>query len=92
MPVNEMPSWAEWNEQLSEEQRKYSLYKTLESINSQLAERDKSCVARETICIAHFQKLDRRKKWNSAESMLGGIIGGILAVIGGWAFWMGLVP
>lgn len=90
MPNGDMPSWEEWNEQLTEEQRKYSLYKILESINKKLVEREKVCEMRlEKVCGQRLKKLETRKKWNSAESLLGGIIGGILAIIGGWAFWKG---
>lgn len=85
MPNGDMPSWEEWNEQLSEEQRQYSLYKILESI-------DKKLKSREVECGKRFAKLETRKKWNSAESLCGGIIGGILAIIGSWAFWKGGVP
>lgn len=82
---DEMPSWEEWNAQLTEEQRQYSLYKILGSINKKLAEREENCGER-------FARLEKRKKWNSTESLLGGIIGGILAVIGSWAFWRGTGP
>ncbi|MBW2624258.1 MAG: hypothetical protein JRD68_15225 [Deltaproteobacteria bacterium] len=81
-PDSDMPSWEEWNAQLTEEQRQYSLYKILESINVKLSER-------EEICGKRFSHLEKRKKWNSAESLFGGIIGGILAIIGSWAFWRG---
>jgi len=85
MPGNKMPSWEEWNSQLTDEQRQYSLYKILESINKKLADREESCGER-------FTRLEKRKKWNSTESLFGGIIGGILAVIGSWAFWRGTGP
>jgi len=85
MPNGEMPSWEEWNSQLTEEQRQYSLYKTLESINDKLAER-------EIVCGKRFDKLEKGKKWNTAESLIGGIIGGIITVIGGWTFWKGAGP
>ena len=82
MPSDRIPSWDEWSSQLTEEQRKYSLYKILEAIDKKLTERVISCEER-------FERLEKRKSWNSTESLMGGIIGGILAVIGSWAFWKG---
>ena len=82
---DEMPSWEEWSLQLTEEQRQYSVYKLLESVNNQLRTQEAACAGR-------FAKLEKRKKWNTAESLLGGIIGGIMAIIGSWAFWKGTGP
>ena len=81
MTNGKMPSWKEWSG-LKEDQRQYSLYKILSSISEQSSERKITCGKR-------FRKLEKRKRWNSAESLAGGIIGGILAIIGGWAFWKG---
>ena len=92
MPNVEMPSWEEWNLQLTEEQRQYSLYKILESINAKLATKELECSERELECSKKFRRLEKRKKWNSAESFFGGIIGGIFAIIGSWVFWKGFKP
>jgi len=75
---NAMPSWEEWNEQLSEEQRQYSLYKILQSMDGKLAQ----CPERYNQCDQRFRKLENRKWIDRASSGLGGVIGGILAVIG----------
>ena len=37
MPNGDIPSWEEWNEQLTGEQRDYSLYKTLSSLDKRLS-------------------------------------------------------
>lgn len=91
MSTSEMPSWEEWSG-LTEQQREYSLYKTLEAINKQLAEQEISWHQQKLSCSAHFAKLEKRKKWNSGESLFGGVIGGIMAIIGSWAFWKGTGP
>ena len=79
---NDFPSWEEWDTQLSDDQRKYSLYKTLKSINDELSNRNKLYDAR-------FKILEARKKLNTVESLVGGVVGGIIAILGGWAFWKG---
>ena len=66
MPSDRIPSWDEWSSQLTEEQRKYSLYKILEAIDKKLTERVISCEER-------FERLEKRKSWNSTESLMGGI-------------------
>jgi hypothetical protein len=57
-----------------------------------MAEREESCEGRFDVCERRFNTLAKRKKWNSTESLLGGIIGGIAAIIGSWAFWKGTGP
>ena len=36
MPNSDIPSWEEWDEQLTEDQRKYSLFKILYSLDKRL--------------------------------------------------------
>lgn len=88
MAHGEMPSWDEWHG-LTEEQREYSLYKTLDSINHKIQSDDALCLERKGTCDARFEKIEKRKLYHMAASTIGGIIGGIIAVIGGWAFWRG---
>jgi len=38
-----MPTWEEWNEQMTKEQRDYSLYKILQSMDTKLAKQPKIC-------------------------------------------------
>jgi len=78
---NGMPSWEQWRE-LSEDARQYEFHRILSGILDRLKDQPRTCEKR-------FAKLEKRKKWNSAESLIGGIFGGILTVIGGWAFWRG---
>jgi hypothetical protein len=92
MPNGDMPSWDEWNGQLSEEQRQYSLYKILESLNKKMADGNLNCQNRELDCNLRFNKIEKHKWWNPVAASIGGIIGGIITVIGGWAFWKGGVP
>jgi len=73
-----MPSWEEWNEQLTEEQRNYSLYKILDSMEKQFCNRD-------IICQEHhdrIKKLENRKLIDRVASGFGGIIGGCAAALG----------
>ena len=41
MANGSMPSWEEWNGQLTEEQRQYSQYKILESLDTRLRDLEK---------------------------------------------------
>jgi hypothetical protein len=77
-----MPSWEEWNEQLSEEQRKYSLYKILTEVNARECRRDNSCNQRLIECSAHFTKLDKRKWLDRGAALVGGAISGALGALG----------
>ena len=49
--------------------------------------------ALETVCkknwraLAKLSKLENRQFYDKVSSFIGGIIGGIVAVIGKWAFW-----
>lgn len=77
----EMPDWDRWKG-MSEELRQYELHRTLAEILVNLEQR-------QVVCGKRFDKLERRRKWNTAESFGGGILGGIMAIIGSWAFWRG---
>ncbi len=79
---NGMPSWEEWNEQLSEEQRKYSLYKVLSDLSDRMYLRDEFCKGRLSVCTDHFLKLDKRKWFDRTISMIVGAITGIAAALG----------
>lgn len=46
MPNGDMPTWEEWNEQLTEEQRQYSLYKILEAMNKTIHGQGRACQGR----------------------------------------------
>lgn len=71
MPNGEMPSWEEWNEQLSQGQRDYSLYKVLESLNDKMHS-----------CIKDIGVLKTEKIPNRIRSVLGGIGGGAVVFLG----------
>lgn len=75
---NGMPSWEEWNEQLTEEQRKYSLYKILESMDKKLS----VCPERFKECNGRFQGLENRKKFDTGVSAFFGLVGGAVAMLG----------
>lgn len=80
-----IPSWEEWNEQMSQEQRDYSLYKILENMNSKL----NHCPVQLAECDKRFKTIEDRKWFHAAASAVGGVIGGISAVIGKWFFFSG---
>jgi len=82
MANGSMPSWEEWNEQLTEEQRSYSLYKILESMNQKMA----ACPERLSVCNARFKKIEDRKKLDTGVSAGFGLGGGALAVFCKWLF------
>ena len=82
MPNGQMPSWEEWNEQLSEEQRRYSLYKILTEVNARECRRDTVCNQRLIGCSAHFEKLDKRKWLDRAVATAVGIGTGIATALG----------
>ena len=82
MPNGQMPSWEEWNEQLSEEQRKYTLYKILTEVNARECRRDIQCNDRLTVCSEHFIRLDKRKWLDRAVATAVGIGTGIAAALG----------
>lgn len=88
MANGDMPSWDEWHG-LTEEQREYSLYKTLDAINQKVQGYDTLCGERKETCDSRFEKIEHRKLYHMAASTVGGVIGGIIAVIGGWTFWKG---
>jgi hypothetical protein len=77
-----MPSWEEWNEQLSEEQRKYSLYMILSEVNARECRRDIVCLKRMIDCTEHFTKLDKRKWLDRAVATAVGAATGIATALG----------
>ena len=87
--ANGMPSWEEWNEQLTEEQRRYSLYKVLADLYHREDKRDQSCDARADHCLQLFAKYDKsleslkkRKGIDTTFSGIMGFVGGAVMVIG----------
>ena len=76
--TNGMPSWEEWNEQLSEDQRKYRLYTVLDNLLKQECGRVIFCEDRAKICLAKFESIDKRKTWDTGFSGVMGIIGGAI--------------
>jgi len=81
-----MPTWEEWNVQLSQEQRDYSLFKILESMDSKLSTRCATCAQRLKDCEDRFKTIEKRKWIDRACSAGGGVVGGFMAVIGLKAF------
>ena len=49
----------------------------------------KEDTVKETLYDAKFKILETRKKLNTVKSLIGGVVGGIIAILGGWAFWKG---
>lgn len=70
MPNGTIPSWEEWNEQLTKEQREYSLYKILQSVDSRLNKYD-----------ADIKVLKNRKTADKGYAMGAGLVGGFIAVL-----------
>jgi len=66
MANGDIPSWEEWNEQLTEDQRNYSLYKTLQSMDKRM------------------KNLEKKNKFDTGCSIVGGMVGGFIAIIGKW--------
>ena len=85
-----MPSWEEWSG-LEDEVQKYHLYKVLETVDLKLSSCDVSCLDRMEKCNIRFTKIEKSKWWNRAVSAIGGIVGGVLAIIGAWAFFQDFV-
>ena len=77
-----MPSWEEWNEQLTEEQRKYSLYKVLADLYHRECQRDELCRNRLGVCETHFAKLEKRKWFDRVIAIGVGIGTGIATALG----------
>jgi len=80
-----MPSWEEWNN-LTPEQRDYSLFKTLGSIDRKLMENKDATETRVVDCEKRFKKIESQKFFNRAASFLGGIVGGVIAIVGKFLF------
>lgn len=87
--ANGMPSWEEWSTQLTEEQRRYSLYKVLADLYHREDKRDKSCDERADRCLKLFAKQDetinglkKRKGFDTTFSGVMGFVGGAVMVIG----------
>jgi len=85
MPDNIMPSWEEWSE-LSQEQRDYSLFRTLGSIDGRLMDAESGLDARTVVCGKRFKGIENQRLFNKAVSFLGGIFGGAAVVIGKYIF------
>jgi len=86
---NGMPTWEEWDKQLTEEQRRYSLYKVLADLYHRDCRREELCDGRLKHCLGLFQthetdikSLKDRKKLDTTVSGGFGLIGGALAIIG----------
>lgn len=77
-----MPTWEEWNEQLTEEQRKYSLYKILQSLEQRSIQQCASCATRLDGCDKRFKKLERRKWFDRGVAIVTGVISGIATALG----------
>ena len=77
----EFPDWDEWNG-LTREQQAYSLYKTLQSMNEKL----NHCPDQLRICGDRFDKLERRKRFDTSVAGTTGLFGGILAWLGSKIF------
>lgn len=82
MPNGHMPSWEEWNEQLSDEQRQYSLYKVLDSLDNRISCREDECEKRMVICKNEFESLKKRKWFDRGAALVGGAISGALGALG----------
>ena len=84
-----MPTWEEWDKQLTEEQRRYSLYKVLSDLYARDCERTELCDGRLKHCLGLFREheaeitgLKNRKKFDTTISGVFGLVGGALAMIG----------
>ena len=84
-----MPTWEEWDKQLTEEQRRYSLYKVLSDIYDRDHKREELCDGHLKHCLGLFQQheadiesLKARKKFDTGVSAATGIVGGALAIVG----------
>jgi len=82
MPNGRMPSWEEWNEQLTEEQRKYQLYKVLTDLDNREFNRDETCKARLSGCSQNFARLNRRRWFDRGIATAVGIGTGIATALG----------
>ena len=81
---NGMPSWEEWNEQLSEDQRKYRLYTVLDNLLKQECSRVTFCEKRSEICLSKFKAIDKQKTYDTTFSGVMGIVGGAFVWIVKW--------
>lgn len=77
-----MPDWEEWSEHLTEEQRKYSLYKILSDLYRRECVRDCTCKAQLMECKNRFDKLDKRKWFDKGIAVICGLISGIAGALG----------
>lgn len=87
-----MPTWEEWNTQLTEEQRKYSLYKILDTIERRSVDKDRACelchidlvgrIDQVNDRIDQVEKMVSRNKWISrGVGVFSGGVGGFFAVL-----------
>jgi len=79
---NGMPSWEEWNEQLTNEQRQYSLYKVLADLDKRELIRDELCSTRLIVCDGRFKVLEKRKWLDRGSAVAGGFVSGLLGALG----------
>jgi len=86
----QIPSWEEWNEQLTQEQRHYSLYKILQSMDAKMSCKDIQCKTRVEHCEKEFLIIDRkldgmkevirkRRVTDKVFAAATGLVGGFLA-------------
>jgi len=62
MANGSMPSWREWNEEMSQEQRDYSLYKILANLHSEVERQRELCAERLPVCNEFHKGIEDRVK------------------------------
>lgn len=74
--MSDIPSWEEWNSGLSEEQRKYSLYKILKSLDTKTNNMSMMCGHRKELCDDDYAKKDdvRWLSWGIRAIYGGGVL------------------
>lgn len=92
--ANGMPTWEEWDKQLTEEQRRYSQYKILSDLYHRDCHREEACDKRLKHCLGLFQahedditNLKNRKKVDTSVAVGSGFVGGFIAVITKMKIW-----
>ena len=76
-----MSSWDEWRD-LTLEQREYSLFRVLESLDQKLINTETETIERISNCDKRFKVIENRKIFDQAKAFIGGIIGGALIILG----------
>ena len=77
-----MPTWKEWSEELTEDQRRYSTYKVLDSLDTMLSCQNEQCLKTALACDARMKTLERRKWMDRLMSVLFGILAGVGSTLG----------